>query len=199
MNKIEKLMQIQDQTLMYTEFGIYIACGFILCYTLYYVYKINHIENPTKNMETPATDRNIMTEEEIEAIFQEEGNSTAVSNEHIDFITDSDYETDTTSDYETSINSHSDNESQIDMEAYIEEADLFYMPYVDLNVCPIEELKLYEFNWLYWEEIWASGLTQEEIMEFLEIYTQEELLTNAINDVFLWALDVITRWAEHFV
>ena len=196
MKQIERLMQIQDQALMYTDFGIYVTCGFILCYTLYYVYNLNYTKNPTKNMETPATNNNILTEEEIEAIFQEEGNTTAVSSEHIDYITDSDYDTDTTSDYQTSINSHSDNESEIDMEAYVEAADLFFMPYVDLKVCPIEELKLFEFNWLYWKEIWASGLTQEEIMEFLEMY-KEDLFTNKINDTFLWALDVITRWAEY--
>ena len=52
-----------------------------LSYVILYIMYITLIILKTKNMETPATNNNILTEEEIEAIFQEEGNTTAVSSE----------------------------------------------------------------------------------------------------------------------
>jgi len=41
------------------------------------------------------------------------------------------------------------------------------MPNVDLDVCPIEELKFFEFSSLYAREIMEHSISDEEIMEFI--------------------------------
>jgi len=65
------------------------------------------------------------------------------------------------------------------------------MPNVDFNVCPIEELKFFEFNSLYAREIMEHSISDEEIMEFLSWYTEEELATNWINDEFLTIISIL--------
>jgi hypothetical protein len=41
------------------------------------------------------------------------------------------------------------------------------MPDVDFNICPIEELKFFEFTSLYSREIIEHEISDAEIMEFL--------------------------------
>jgi hypothetical protein len=41
------------------------------------------------------------------------------------------------------------------------------MPFVDFNVCSIQELKLFEFTSLYARELIEHSISEEEIMEFL--------------------------------
>jgi hypothetical protein len=41
------------------------------------------------------------------------------------------------------------------------------MPNVDFDVCPIEELKFFEFSSLYQREIIEHFISDEEIMEFI--------------------------------
>jgi hypothetical protein len=52
------------------------------------------------------------------------------------------------------------------------------MPNVDFDVCPIEELKLFEFNSLYSKEIEEHGVTEEDIIDFIYSFSKEELATN---------------------
>jgi hypothetical protein len=140
--------------------NIYYFCigsGFILSCTLYYLIRSNYIAIPTKNMEA-------LTHEEIEAIMDENA-VTVINSENIDAITDSDSDTDTyiTSDYQSTFGSDSTSET----ENILNDPDLFFMPNVDLDVCPIEELKFFEFNSLYAREIIEHSISDEEIMEFI--------------------------------
>src|SRR6266700_2861713 len=112
---------------------ILIGSGLILGCSLYYLFIRNNTQIPIKNMEP-------FTNEEIENI-----------------ITDSDFDTDIESDHETSFDSQS-----ILSEVDIEDLDLFFFPNVDLEVCEISELKFFEINSIYSEEIAANGITEEE-------------------------------------
>src|SRR6266576_3497038 len=118
---------------------ILIGSGLILGCSLYYLFIRNNTQIPIKNME-PFTNENIDN-----------------------FITDSDFDTDIESDHETSFDSQS-----ILSEVDIEDLDLFFFPNVDLEVCDISELKFFEINSIYSEEI-----------------SDNELCTNFINDVIL--------------
>jgi len=157
---------------------ILIASGLILGCTLYYLIRSNNTAVPTKNMEP-------FTNEEIEAILNE--NTTAISNADIeDFITDIDTESDyhNISDY--------DNVSTADFEEILKDPDLlfapsfeskfrnveFIMPDVDFNVCPIEELKLFEFCSLYGKEMAEHSITEEDMMELICTFQIEDLATN---------------------
>jgi hypothetical protein len=59
------------------------------------------------------------------------------------------------------------------------------MPNVDLDVCSIEELKLFEISSLYSDEISYYGITEEELIEMIGIFDIDQLLTNDINDSIL--------------
>lgn len=158
--------------------NIYYICigsGFILSCSLYYWFRSNYISIPTRNMEA-------FTHEEIEAIMNE-NSVTIINSENIEAISDSDSDTDTefASEYESTFGS--DNTS--DTESILDDLDLFFMPNVDLDVCPIEELKFFEFSSLYSREIIEHSISDAEIMEFISWFTPEQLLTNWINELFV--------------
>src|SRR6266566_4585822 len=118
---------------------ILIGSGLILGCSLYYLFIRNNTQIPIKNME-PFTNENIEN-----------------------FITESDFDTDIESDHETSFDSQS-----ILSEVDIEDLDLFFFPNVDLEVCDISELKFFEINSIYSEEIAANGITEEELRGIIE-------------------------------
>jgi len=166
-----------------TDISLYIASGLILTFYLYYLLKSNNTANPTQNQNMEPITHDVM-----EAKFDEDKDITAVSNENIDkSITDSDSNTDVESDYQ----SKWDSESTTDFESILNDPDLFFMPNVDFDVCPIEELKFFEFSSLYQREIIEHFISDEEIMEFISWFSKEELATNWINDVFLWVITLL--------
>lgn len=159
-----------------TEYGIFIACGLVLGCTLYYIIRSNYTAIPTKNLEP-------LTHEEIETIITE--NMEPISNANIDqFITDSDFETDIATDSQSTFGS----DSTSDMENILDDPNMFFMPNVDFDVCPIEELKFFELSSLYHREIIEHSITDEELMDFITFFSKEDLCTNWINDVFLYVL-----------
>ncbi len=185
----------------FSYYGILIGCGVFLTCSLFYYIRSNYPANPNPN---PLTDKEIeavilevenltdFTPEEMEEILNGNTNTNvaAFSSENIEnYITDSDYETDTTSEYQTSF--HSDSDSTADFESILNDPDLFFMPNVDFDVCPIEELKFFEFNSLYKREIIEHGITDDDIREFISWYSKEDLATNWINDVFLYIINLL--------
>jgi hypothetical protein len=104
------------------------------------------------------------TYEEMEEIFNE--NMVNSSNQNVEeLISDNDSTSTSDFDYESSF--HSDSDSTTDTESILNDPDLFFMPNVDFDVCPIEELKLFEFNSLYAREIEAYHISEDEIIEFI--------------------------------
>jgi len=167
--------------------GIIFCCyliGFwfiIKCYS-YYLIISNNTAIPSKKA---------LTNKEIGTIVTV--NTLPISNVNIDnLITDSDSETyvgsdPQLSDSQTMFNS----DSSSDNESVSSDTDSFIMPDVDLEVCPIEELKLFEFNSLYSTQIQEHSVTQEDIIEFIECFSKEELATNWINDAFLFVISLL--------
>jgi hypothetical protein len=138
-------------------FYIIIGSGIIIKCSLYYLFLKNSNAIPSQNVEA-------FTHEEIEAIINENG-TTVMNTDNIDdiTITDSDFETDITSDFIHSVES----DSSYGIESVLDDPNLFFMPFVDFDVCPIEELKFFEFNSLYAREIIEHSISDEEIREFI--------------------------------
>nr|YP_009487285.1 hypothetical protein [Russula lepida]AWB36187.1 hypothetical protein [Russula lepida] len=189
------LLLENSNDIAYTSLYIGISLGIILGCTLYYIIRSNYTANSTNNAEA-VTNENVeaVTNENVEAVTNE--NIEALINENIeawmahadiDAIIES--ESSSESDYQSAFESDSDSTS--DFESIINDEDIFFMPNVDFDVCPIEELKLFEFNSLYAREIADHAITDEEIMEFLSWFSKEELATNWINDVFLFVISIV--------
>jgi len=162
----------------FSDYGILIGCGLILGCSLYYLIRSNYTPIPYENM-------NALTNEgiEIENIINE--NIEPISNSNIDnYITDSDFETDVESDYQSTFDSDSDSTS--DFENILD--DLIFMPDIDFNICPIEELKFFEFTSLYSRQILEHSISDAEIMEFISWWTPDQLATYWINDVFVYVI-----------
>jgi hypothetical protein len=164
------------------DYGPWIGLVVILgCYS-YYLIKSNYTSIPSNNTEA-------LTNTEIGTIVNE--NMEPISNENIDnLITDNDSDTNVgteSQESQTMVNSDSSSE----YESVSSDEDSFIMPDVDFDVCPIEELKLFEFTSLYSTEIQEHDISEEEIMEFLSWFTREELATNWINDVFLFIISLL--------
>jgi hypothetical protein len=160
MNPINYNLLTEDQL---TDVNILIACGLILGCTLIYLISSHYatIPIPTKNVEA-------FTTEEIDAIVNE--NAVTIANDdnlQYAIIEDSDFDTDVTSDYQ----SPSENESTSDDDSILgvdtTDLDLFYMPDVDFNVCSIQELKLFEINSIFYREIAANSVTDEELTQLI--------------------------------
>jgi hypothetical protein len=62
------------------------------------------------------------------------------------------------------------------------------MPNVDLNVCSIQELKVYEWTSIFAKELEENFVTEEELMDAVWIIPEELLFTNEINDLILQAI-----------
>jgi hypothetical protein len=165
-----------------SEYKVLIGCGFILGYSIYYlVLRNNYFQQPTRNMEP-------FTYEEMEEIFNE--NMVNSSNQNVEeLISDNDSTSTSDFDYESSF--HSDSDSTTDTESILNDPDLFFMPNVDFDVCPIEELKLFEFNSLYAREIEAYHISEDEIIEFISWFSKEDLATNWINEFFLLTIELL--------
>lgn len=157
-------------------YGILISSGFILGCSIYYLIKSNYTAIPSQNIET-------ITNEDIEGIINENV-VTIVTNENIEAIIDSDSDTDYTSDYQSTFDSDSDSSSEID----IRDLDLFFMPNVDLNVCSIQELKVFEWTSIFAKELEENFVTEEELMDAVWIIPEHLLFTNEINDLILQAI-----------
>lgn len=52
------------------------------------------------------------------------------------------------------------------------------MPDVDFNVCPIEELKLFELVSLYSRELSEHAVSTEDLMELICLFSKADLATN---------------------
>jgi hypothetical protein len=166
-----------------TNLNIYyilIGSGIILSFSLYYLINNNYIAIPSQNVE-------VITQEEIDAIINENA-VTVINSNNLDDITDSESEIDSW--YQSSF--HSDSDAGFsDISDIVDEYDLFFMPFVDFNVCSIQELKLFEFTSLYARELIEHSISEEEIMEFLSWYSDEELTTNWINDDFITIISIL--------
>src|SRR6267154_1723273 len=123
---------------------ILIGSGIILSCSLYYLFKNNNTENLNINTET------INNEDII-----------VISNEILDAITDSDFESDIASDYQTPFDSQS-----------------------TIEIDPTE-LEHFEICSLYSEEIEANNITYEALENIIGIFSVEDLCTNDINESIL--------------
>ena len=138
-----------------TYYTVLIASGIILGCCLCYLFNSNQTAILNPNIEA-------FTNEEIEAIVNE--NAVTITNsENIEAIIDSESDTDVESDYQM----YFDSDSTSDTESILNDPDIFFMPNVDFDVCPIEELKFFEFSSLYSREIIEHSITDEDIMEFI--------------------------------
>jgi hypothetical protein len=142
----------------FTYYGTLIGFGVILGFSYYYLISSNTIAIPINNIEA-------LTNQEIENIVNENA-ATITNKEHIDSIiyTDSDSETEVQSDNQSLFASDSDSSSAFEN---ILNPDIFFMPDVDFNICPLNELKFFEFSALYAREIVEHNISDEEIMEFI--------------------------------
>jgi hypothetical protein len=179
------------------DYNILIGCGFILGCSLLYLIRSNYTAILYKNKEA-------LTNQEIEAIINENA-VTITNNENIDAIIDSDSDSDTDVDYQSTFDSESSSDSSSDFENILNDPDLYFLPYVeslfssekfimpdvDFNVCPIEELKLYEFCSLFSREMAEHSVTEEELMELISIFSKEQLATNWINDLILAIINLL--------
>jgi|HubBroStandDraft_3_1064219.scaffolds.fasta_scaffold00879_7 hypothetical protein len=170
-----------DNTLTY--YGILIGCGVILgcSFSLYQLIRSNYTAIPSENIEG-------LTNEEIEAIVNENA-VTKINNENIDSIIDSDSESEYNTDVDFDYQSTSDTESTSDDD--IADLDLFYMPNVDFNVCSIQELKFFEITSIYAKQIAANNVTDEEVMQLICYLSEEELMTNKVNDFILHIITIM--------
>jgi hypothetical protein len=182
------------------EYTIIIGCGIILSCTIYYIIRSNYTAIPSKNMEA-------ITNQEIEAIVNENA-VTNINNKNIDAIIDNDSDTDTDVDSQNTFDNESlsDSDTSSEFDHILDDPDLFFiplsvaktilnsgefiMPDVDFNVCPIEELKLFEITSLFPKELAEKSITEEDLMTIISIFNKEELATNGINDAILW----IIKW-----
>jgi len=163
-----------------TDYSFLIGCGLIFGLSLIYLLKNNYTNIPPKNIDP-------LTNEEIEAIINE--NAVTISNnENIYDIIDSDSDTDFASDYESiwDNESISDDESISDFD--LADLDLFFMPNVDFDVCSLQELKFFEISSIYYREIAANSVTDEELMQLICWLSEKELLTNKVNSFILWII-----------
>lgn len=159
-----------DNNLIY--YGTFISCGLILGCVYCYLVRSKYTVIPSKNIEA-------LTNGEIEAIVNE-NTVTITNNENIEAINDDDTESDVDSYYDC-ITSHFETLDEVD----ITDLDLFFMPYVDFDVCSIQELKFFEISSIYSKEIAEYYITDEQLMDIICYFTDTELATNDINDFIL--------------
>lgn len=182
----------------------YILIGFrlILCCIFYYLIK----NNKNKNKNTVILIRNIkaFTYEEMAIVMSHNENRVIVSNEtnetyeDIDIFlidNDPDYDPDVESVYYSSFDSDSDSSSDFNFDDndILDDLNLFGPPIinVDFNVCTIQELKLFELSSLYARELEIHQISEEEIIEFISWFTDEQLASLWINDFFIWCITIM--------
>lgn len=168
------------------DYPIFITCGIIFSCTLYYIIRSNYTAIPSKNMEVLTNQEAIVNENAV----------TKINNKNIDAIIDNDSETDTDVDSQSTFDNESllDRATFSDFDEIINDPDLYFlppkagksisnsgefiMPDVDFNVCPIEELKLFEISSLYSKELAAHSISEEQLMEIICLFNQTDLATN---------------------
>jgi hypothetical protein len=166
-----------------TDYGMLIGCGIIFSFSLYYLIKGNYITTPSKNIEG-------ITNEEIGTIISD--NMVPISEANVDsFITDSDSETDVESDHDTIFNSDSDSDSASGFEDILNDPNISMLPFVDFDVCSIQELKFFEYTSLYSRQLAEHNISDAEVMEFISWWTNEQLATRFIDVVFLYAINLL--------
>jgi hypothetical protein len=167
-----------------SDYNILIGCGVILGCSLFYLIRSNYIANLPTNTEA-------LTNEELEAIVNENA-VTKINNENIDAIIDNDSDTDVDSQSISDLDSFIDRASLSDFDPIVLDPDLYVLPFVesiysskkfimpdvDFNVCPIEELKLFEFCSLYSREMVEHSVSKEDLMGIISLFKIEELATN---------------------
>jgi hypothetical protein len=175
-----------------TDYGIIIGCGLIIGCTIFFLIKSNYTAVPSKNIQA-LTDENIQaltdeiiqapTDENVQALTDEiiqdivnENAVTVINNDNLDAILDSESDTDSSSDYDSTF----DTDSIPDID--LDELDLFFMPFVDFNVCSLQELKYFEISSIFSRELAEKDVSDEELMDLICYFTEDELLTNSIND-----------------
>jgi hypothetical protein len=57
-------------------------------------------------------------------------------------------------------------------------SEKFIMPDVDFNICPIEELKLFELSSIFFRELAEHMVSEEDLMEIICLFSKAELATN---------------------
>jgi hypothetical protein len=173
----------------FSEYGTFIGCGLILGYSVYFLLNRNNTANLPNKTEA-------FTNQEIEAILNENAaeNAVAVINdENIDAIIDIDSEIDFSSDTQSTFYNDSlfDSDSSSDFNV-LDDPEIIFLPYVkslyssepfimpdvDFDVCPIEELKLFEISSLFSKEMAEHSFSEQDLIELLAIFPKEDLATN---------------------
>lgn len=148
------------------DYGILIGCALILGCSLYYL-STNNINN---NTAIPSNN--------IEAIIDSDSDSDSTDSQSIS-DNESLFDSASSSDFEGILNNTDIMDLYFIQKFRIKYSqDVFVMPDVDLNVCPIEELKLFEFCSLYSKQILEKSITELEVMEFICSFSKEDLATN---------------------
>jgi len=86
---------------------------------------------------------------------------------------------------ESNVGSDISNDSDYQFEFVINDPTPFVMPDVDFNICPIHELRAFEFQSLYARELEENSVSEEDVIEILSWFTEEQLATNIVNDIFV--------------
>jgi len=165
--------------------GPWIRLVLILSYLLYKLIRSIYTAIPSNKIEA-------FTYQEIETIVNKNNKnivamSTVVTIDNL--ITDSDWDSDTYVEDDSETMFDSDNTSEY--ASIASDSDIFEMPDVDFDVCPIEELKLFEITSLYSNELIEHNISEEDIMEILSYFDKEDLATNWVNDVFLFIISLL--------
>jgi hypothetical protein len=177
-----------------SDYGILIGCALILGTSVFYFIRGNNIVNLTNNNAIPSnnnaipSDNTSIPSNNTEALTNQE--IEAINSNLEDLLTDSDF--DTESDHANI--SDNDTVSIADLDEILKDQDLilffwpyfesqfrnveFIMPDVDFNVCPIQELKLFEFCSLFEKEMVEHSISEEEMMELICFFSERDLATN---------------------
>lgn len=148
-------------------YGLLIGSGLIISCSIYYLFRSNNINNLINNTE-------VITNEDIQDYL---------SNENIEFVTIEDEISDSDYDLASEYQSTFDTQSLIEVDTT--ELDLFFFPNVDLEVCDVAELKFFEISSIYSQEIAEHGISEEELMNIIGYFSDNELCTNFINELIL--------------
>lgn len=203
--KNKQIKKIMIETILlnnnFSDYTIFIAGGIFLSCTLIYIIRSNYTAIPNKNMEA-------LTNPEIETIVNENA-VTKINNKNIDAIIDNDSETDTDVDSQSTFDNESllESATSSDFENIFDDPDIYFlplsmvksiynsekfiMPDVDFNICPIEELKLFELSSIFFRELAEHMVSEEDLMEIICLFSKAELATNWINDVILNIINLL--------
>jgi hypothetical protein len=158
------------------------VCGLILGYSVYYLIKRKYTANLPTNTEA-------LTNQEIENAKYLEDSDTETETTETDYEGLSNYDSASSSDFDEIVNDPDILRIPHFTSKYLN--DEFIMPDLDLNICSLEELKLFEFCRLFSKEMAEKSVTEEQMIELISMFSKEELATNWINDLFLAIIDLL--------